>query len=526
MIRARCSGYGERMIARGLALALLAGLLIASPAGASSRHGAPSPGADGIGDRLFPQLGNGGYDAKHYDLAFTYGSSVPQQQVAGKETIQARSTQSLSRFDLDFAGDSVESVRVDGRDAGFAVAGEELVITPQHAIKRGARFKVSVRFFSGPFTPAPDDDLPFGWFTTVDGSVTAGQPDRSHTIYPVNDHPADKASYTIRLDVPEGVTAVANGELRSTSTAGGRTRSVYQMSEPMASELIQLAVGSLDVIQRGFVDGVRVRDVAPSALAPQREGALSHTPDHLRWMTERVGRYPFDSYGVLAADQNFGYALETQTLSLHPAFFFAPGVPLSANQPIMVHELAHQWFGDSVAPEQWSDVWLNEGHATWYEWLYGAEFFLADQPGYDFVPRIQEAYSHGDQWRKLYGPVAQPSSNQLFDLFSPNVYDGGAVALYALRQVIGESAFAKLERRWAQQNAGRSVGTADFIALASSVAGRDLGPFLRNWLYGTKTPAMPGHPDWTVLPADTPLSAAKAASSSAARAIERTLRKR
>ena len=92
--------------------------------------------------------------------------------------------------------------------------------------------------------------------------------------------------------------------------------------------------------------------------------------------------------------------------------------------------------------------------------------------------------------------------------------------------MIGESAFAKLERRWAQQNAGRSVGTADFIALASSVAGRDLGPFLRNWLYGTKTPAMPGHPDWTVLPADTPLSAAKAASSSAARAIERTLRKR
>ena len=513
------------MTARCLVLALLTALLATSPALAAPRDSAGSPGAEGIGDRLFPQLGNGGYDAKHYDLAFTYSSSAPEQDVAGKVTMLARSTQSLSSFDLDFAGDSVAAVRVDGRSADFARAGQELVITPRHAIKRGAKFTVSVRFISGPFTPAPENDLPFGWFTTQDGSVTAGQPDQSHTIYPVNDHPADKASYTISLDVPAGVDAVANGELRSSSTRGGRTRSVYEMKEPMASELIQVTVGQLDVIQRGFVDGVRVRDVAPSALAPQLEAALSHTPDHLRWMIDQVGRYPFGSYGVLAADQNFGYALETQTLSLHPAFFFDPEVPLSANQPIMVHELAHQWFGDSVAPDQWSDVWLNEGHATWYEWLYGAEFFLADEPGYDFVPRVQEAYSHGDQWRKLYGPVAQPISNNLFDLFSPNVYDGGAVVLYALRQVIGERAFVTLERRWAQQNAGRSVGTEDFIALASRVAGRDLRPFLRAWLYGTKTPAMPGHPDWTVLPADTPLAAARAARASSARALELGLRK-
>ena len=157
---------------------------------------------------------------------FTYASSAPQQQVAGKETILARSTQSLSRFDLDFAGDSVESVRVDGRDAGFAIAGEELVITPQRAIKRGTKFKVSVRFVSGPFTPAPDDDLPFGWFTTADGSVTAGQPDRSHTIYPVNDHPADKASYTIRLDVPEGVRRWRTASCaRRPPPEGGRARS-------------------------------------------------------------------------------------------------------------------------------------------------------------------------------------------------------------------------------------------------------------------------------------------------------------
>ena len=513
------------MGARLLALAPLVVLAMVAPAGADPRHPAPAPGAEGIGDRLFPQLGNGGYDAKHYDLALDYPSSAPEQDVAGKVTMFARATQSLSRFDLDFQGDSVDGVWVNGRPAAYSLAGAELVITPRHPIHQGRKFRVSVRFVSGPYTPAPDDDVPFGWFTTLDGSVTAGQPDQAHTIYPVNDHPADKASYTIRLDVPEGVTAVANGELRWSSTRDGRTRSVYVMKEPMASELTEVAVGRLDVIQRGFVDGVRVRDVAPTALAPQLEGALSRTPNHLRWMTNLVGPYPFDSYGVLAADQNFGYALETQTLSLHPAFFFAPEVPLASNEPIMVHELAHQWFGDSLAPEQWSDVWLNEGHATWYEWLYGYEFFLPERPDYDFVPRVREAYSHGDQWRKLYGPVARPSSNELFDLFSPNVYDGGAVVLYALRQVIGDSAFAELERRWAQKYAGASVGTDDFIALASRVAGRDLGPFLRDWLYGTTTPAMPGHPDWTVLPADTPLPTATAARAGGARGFERTMRK-
>ena len=512
------------MTAARVAVVLFALAVVASPVSAASRHPGGTPGAAGIGDRLFPQLGNGGYDARHYDLAFTYASSAPEQDVAGKVTMSARATQSLSSFNLDFQGDSVSGVWVNGRRADWTLDGAELVITPRHSLREGKRFKVSVRFVSGPF--APVDDLPFGWFTTVDGSVTAGQPDQAHTIYPVNDHPADMASYTIRFDVPEGVTAVANGELRWSSTRGGRSRSVYVMEEPMASELIQLAVGGLDVVERGYSRGVRLRDVVPSARAAALEPQLTGTPRHMDWLVERVGPYPFDSYGVLAADRDFGYALETQTLSLHPVFVFLPDYPEQFREPLMVHELAHQWFGDSVAPSEWSDLWLNEGHATWYEWLYGAEFFLAAQPDYDFVPRVQTAYSHGDQWRALYGPVALPSSNELFDLFSPNVYDGGAVVLYALRQLIGERAFAELERRWARQNAGRSVGTGDFIALASRVAGRDLGPFLRDWLYGTKTPAMPGHPDWSVLPADTPLPIAKAAGGSAAHTFERTLRKR
>ena len=501
-----------------VAIALTAGLIFCAPAAAAPAR----PGAPGIGDRLFPTLGNGGYDARHYNLDLTYPTAEPHQTVTGEVTMTARATQTLSSFNLDFADGTVSDVHVDRRDADFALGDGELVVTPARALNKGRTFRVKVDFTAGPDVPV--DTLPFGWFTTVDGSVTAGQPDLGHTIYPVNDHPADKATYPITVDVPAGVTGGASGVLRSHRPAPGRSVSVYEMDEPMASELTQVAVGDLRVIERGRTRGVDIRDVAAEACADTSEGLLSKTPAHMQWMTDRAGRYPFDNYGVLAANQVFGYALETQTLSLHPCFLFNPAQfpDVQTAETIMVHELAHQWYGDSVAPETWSDLWLNEGHATWYEWTYGDEVFGGD---FELVARIHGAYEQGDQWRAQYGPVAMPASNELFELFSPNVYDGGAVVLYALRQVIGERAFARLEEEWAQRNKGESVGTEDFIALASKVARRNLGPFLRDWLYGTETPPMPGHPDWETLPVGDAAPAASVAKNQALR-IERSILKR
>jgi aminopeptidase N len=446
-----------------------------------------------------------------------YPTSVPEQTVDGKVTMLARATQSLSRFNLDFAGDSVESVRVNGSRANWTRAGEELVITPRRPIRDHRRFVARVEFTSGPYTPTPEQEgLPFGWFTTLDGSVTAGQPDRSHEIYPVNDHPADKATYSFRLNVPQGVAAFANGVRLWSRSRGGRTVSYYLMRQPMASELIQLAVGDLVEIGRGRSSGVPLRDVVARPCVGPSEPLLARTPVHMDWMTDRAGRYPFDLYGVLAANQEFFYALETQTLSLHPCFLLDPAQYPNQQvaETILVHELAHQWYGDSVAPETWSDLWLGEGHATWYEWTYGDEFFGGP---FELVQRIRTAYEQGDIWRAQYGPVAMPVSNELFELFSPNVYDGGAVVLYALRQVIGDRTFGRLERLWAQRYEGKSVATEDFIALASRVSGRNLGPFLRDWLYGTETPPMPGHPDWQPLP----VASTARSSGSGALALER-----
>jgi aminopeptidase N len=466
-------------------------------------HSAPRPGASGIGDRLYPTLGNGGYDALHYDLDLRYATSAPDQGIDGTVTMRARATQSLSRFDLDFSGQSVGSVTVNGRPAQLDWSGEELVITPKHPIRNHSLFWVRVKHFRAePSEPVPGEFLSAAFFTSPDGSATAGQPNMMHSIYPSNDHPRDKASFSFRFDVPAGITAVANGVLVAEKRRGDRATWVYVQRQPMATELTQLVVGAFGVVPRGRVDGVAVRDVVPTRMATDFDDSLPVEREHLRWLRERVGRYPFDVYGSLVMDSEIGFALETQTLSLYPAFLFQE-LPRGIWDPVMLHEAAHQWFGDSVAPWEWSDVWLNEGHASWYEYTYAEEHgFLADDAGFATLEELmRDAYSQGDAFRRDFGPVARPLSGDVDDLFSAQVYLGGALVLYALRQKVGQSTFERIERAWVHHYRGRSASTWDFIRLASAVSGQDLRDFLTAWLYDTTTPPMPGHPDWTVAPA-------------------------
>jgi aminopeptidase N len=497
------------------AATLTAALLLAFPAlAAAGGGGAPSPGAAGIGDRLFPELGNGGYDVLHYDVALRYPTAAPSTPVTGTVTIDARATRSLSSFDLDFAGDSHGAVAVNGRPAAVTVSGEDLVVTPKEPIAKGSAFRVVVAGYGAtPTAVNPEDDASTAFFYTRDGSATAAQPNFAHRFLPSNDHPRDKASFTFHLDVPQGVTAVANGWLTSRNASAGRVVWNYEQPEPMATELIQLAVGDFAVTVRGKSAGVLVRDVTPRRLTAQLDPALSTVLGHLPWLQERVGDYPFGLYGSLVVD-DIPFALETQTISIYGLGWFTE-LPQGVWEPTMVHELAHQWFGDSVAPYEWSDVWLNEGHATWYEVVYAAEHGqLAEDTagqfndaGYpDLESYFRAVYAAGDTYRAQFGPVAVPPDGTLGGLFNSNVYAGGALVLYALRQTIGPQAFAALERSWAARYRNGVASTADFIALASEVAHRDLSGFLRRWLYGDTTPPMPGHPDWTVdpVPAEVP----------------------
>jgi aminopeptidase N len=499
----------SRNINRGAAIATvpLVALSLAQSSTAAAGDAEPTPGSAGIGDRLFSTLGNGGYDVQSYDLKFVHPAKDPAQPVTGSVTITARATQALSRFNLDFGGDAAGTAAVDGRAASMTVRGEELEVTPRRAIAKGATFVVTVKGFTAtPVRPAPDpdgDDRNQGGFGyTDDGTFLNGEPDKIHDLFPGSDHPADKASYRFAVDVPQGWTAATSGvPVGRPTTSKGRTLWRYAQREPMAMYAMQYAAGSYQVVDRGTVDGVRVRDVVPRRLARELEPQLATVTDQLDWMRDQVGAYPFPRYGSLVVEDDLRFALETQTLSLYSTYFFDEETPAYDRYPIMLHELSHQWFGDDVSPKTWSDLWLSEGHATFYQQSFSAERGYLQELGWtDLEAYWRAVYELSDQIRAASGPVARPDSSAQDVLFGLNTYYGGALALYALQQEIGEQRFEQLERQWVARGSGESKTTDDYIALASTVAGRDLEPFLEAWLYSTRTPAMPGHPDWKVEP--------------------------
>jgi aminopeptidase N len=445
----------------------------------------------GVGDRLFPYLGNPGYDVASYDLAFTYSGSntKPLQAVT---TIDGWTTTALDRINLDFAHGKVESVEVDGEPAAFASAGEDLVITPEDPLPQGDWMRITVRHTSDPVSAEGREG---GWVRTADGLAMANQADAAHLVFPSNDHPSDKAMFTIRVTAPNEYTAVANGLPVGVDKVGPTTTWAYRTRHPMATELAQVSIGRSTVLHREGPHGLPLRDVVPTKDRDLLEPWLKKTPEQITWMERKVGPYPFETYGMLMADATTGFELETQTLSLFERGLFAePAYPKWYIESIMVHELAHQWFGNSVSPRTWSDLWLNEGHATWYEALYAEE-----KAGRTLEARMKAAYGASDRWRAAGGPPAAPKPpepGQKIGIFRANVYDGAALVLYALRQEIGKRAFEQLERVWVRDHRDSTATTADFERLAAQISGRDLGAFFKDWLYGEKTPPMPGHPEW------------------------------
>ncbi|MEU0157549.1 M1 family metallopeptidase [Streptomyces sp. NPDC006261] len=459
----------------------------------------PAPEPLGIGDRLFPELGNPGYDVLTYDLSFTYhGSNSKPLDAVTK--IRARTTAPLERINLDFARGTVQGVEVNGQAADFGSKNEDLVVQAPRRLPEGVPLNITVRHTSDPSGTSGNG----GWIRTADGLAMANQADAAHRVFPSNDHPSDKAHFTFRVTAPKDLTAVANGLPAGHTRNGATTTWTYRTQHPMATELAQVSIGRSAVHHHTGPHGLPLRDVVPAADREKLEPWLKKTPAQLEWMERRVGRYPFETYGVLVADSRIGFALETQTLSLFGrSLFTEPAYPEWYVDSVMVHELAHQWFGNSVSPASWSDLWLNEGHASWYEGLYAEE-----NGGATLERRMREAYKLSDGWRANGGPPAHPdgpAEGEKLSLFRPVVYDGSALVLYALRQEIGAAAFDRLQRAWVRIHRNGTATTADFTRLASGIAGRDLTAFFEDWLYGKKTPAMPGHPDWRAAePAATP----------------------
>jgi aminopeptidase N len=441
------------------------------------------PGAPGLGDSLYPNFGNGGYDVQHYtlDLSITPASG----NIDGITTIDARATQDLSSFNLDLIGLQVESTIVNGAGATFTRNGQELTITPDHPIANQSLFSVMVGYSGIPEAmESVAIALPTGWIrygrtTPCPCSFVVSEPDGAANFYPVNDHPLDKATYSLRVTVPKPYEVAANGVLMGISDNGDTTTTHTEVTAPMASYLTTINISQFDKATEAGTHGVPIRNYFEVGLNPAYAALFAQQDEMIGYFESLFGSYPFDVYGALVLNNDFNSALEDQTLSVFGKNTLDP----SGDNLAIPHELAHQWFGDSVSLSDWSDIWLNEGFATYAEGLW-----IEHESGRQALDAwARDLYQQLDPERSLPPPMTPPAD----DLFNISVYLRGGLTLHALRLHVGDSAFFQILQQWYTQHRDGSVTTAELIALANHISGEDLSGLFHDWLYAQPLPPFP-----------------------------------
>ena len=457
-----------RSISRVTIATVLALAACAAPATAASTIGAP-----GVGDPFFPFAGNGGIDVRDYSLRLAYEPST--RRLEGLARLSIVATQDLSRFDLDLRGFQLGTVTVDGAPAAVVRDGQELVITPAATIRQGRAFTVVVPYSGKPETVIDPDGSSEGWVCTADGAVVVNEPQGSPGWYPANDTPRDKATYTVRMTIPQGLTAVGNGSLESQTSSAGKTTFVWRERFPMAPYLTTITLGRVNVTTGKTPDGIPTSVAIDPKLASSASSTMRKLPEMVGFLEDIYGSYPFETVGGIVDDApELGYSLETQT---KPVFDTSP------DELTLLHELAHMWYGDAVTLRQWPDIWLHEGFATWSEWIWTER-----QGGKTAAQRFKQlAGTPAKQTSFWNPPPGDPGSPA--DMFDGTIYDRGGMTLEALRERIGDARFFTVMRRWYSEHRYGNASTPEFIALAEQVGRQDLGAFFDMWLYQPGKPA-------------------------------------
>jgi aminopeptidase N len=442
------------VLAMALGVALLTG---ATAAAARAPEKSTEP--------FFPRSGNRGYDVKHYDVSLGYQPRSGELTV--RDAIEARATGGLTRFSLDLDGLKVTSAGVDGEPAKFGRGKGKVKVVPARPIAKGEAFTVLLRYQGLPRKVTDPDGSTEGWYRTSDGAVAVGEPIGTAAWLACNNAPRDKASFDIQITVPAGVKAVFNGRLVGRERVDRRVRFSWSEPAPMASYLALVDIGTGKLVH-GEVGRLPTWTLVDPRLVKRSRAAVDSLPQIIRWEEHLYGPYPFTAAGSVVDVADLQYALETQS---RPIYAFAP------DRTTVVHETAHQWFGDSVGLERWPNIWLNEGFATWTQW-YFAERHGGPSAQDVFARLYRKPASKTGFWNP---PSGHPGRAK--NLFAVSTYVRGAMTLQALRNIIGTQALIHTLRAWAIDHRHAHGDIEEFIALAERISGKHLHGFFDRWLF-------------------------------------------
>lgn len=445
----------------------------------------PTPGALSLGDPYYPNDGNDGYRVDNYSLDLTYTPGA--DQLAGTATITADATQDLSAFSFDFALPA-SGATVNGAPARIAAANNKLTITPATAIGNGQRMVVTVTYAGVPSSVRLGGEQV--WFKLKNGSGagSVAEPYYASAWYPCNDEPSQKATFDVAMSVPDGTSAISNGALVSSDSANGRTVWRWHLAQPTTTYGTMIAIGKFTVQNTLTPDGkpfIRAYDQGLSATELKNAQAdIERTPEIVAWEQSMYGPYPFDVLGGVAIDTKPSQddAEEYQSRPVYSDNFGSDDIT------DVVHENSHEWFGDAVSPRTWRDIWLNEGFANYTEWLWDehtGKATAAQDADKDYA-----GYSASNKFWQI-----KPADPGAKNLLADPVYERGAMTLQALRSTVGDAVFFQILQHRVADNLYGSESTAEFIALAEKISGRNLDALFNTWLFTTgRPPNPPSHP--------------------------------
>ena len=429
------------------------------------------------GNPYTPQSGDVSIRVERYELALKY--RMQNNRLSGTATLSIRTAVPLTAFSLDLVGLRVSKVTVRGdKQARFKQSDRKLKVTLSKRVEVGDEIALEVVYEGAP-RPRRSRWGVIGWEELEDGIIVASQPTGAPTWFPCNDHPGDKASYRIQVSVDSNYDVVATGSLTSKRASGGLTTWVYEEAAPTARYLVTLQIGRY---QREDVQlaGVAGHLHYPHSLARRVGTDLADLAKMMGTFELTFGPYPFDTYAVIVTADDLEIPLEAQGM----AIFGANQIDGARGQERLVaHELAHQWFGNSVGVAGWQHIWLNEGFACYAEWIW------SEASGAESADELARHY-----WRSLSRLpqdllLGDPGAADMFD---DRVYKRGALTLHALRLTIGDSAFFEILTSWTQKKRSSVASTAEFLEHAAAVVpAAPLHELFDAWLYQLALPELP-----------------------------------
>ncbi|WP_330228064.1 M1 family metallopeptidase [Nocardia sp. NBC_00508] len=432
-------------------------------------------------DEYLPQNGNRGYRVSRYELELAY--RVAGNRLTGRATITAVTTAMQPRFALDLAQAlTVSKVFVNGTKAAkYTHQHGKLVITPQQRIPAGGVLSVVVQYGGIP-KPVRGPWGEVGWEELTEGALVASQPNGAASWFPCDDHPSSKASYRISITTDSPYYAQANGTLLRKQTKASQTTWVYEQAEPMPSYLATIQIGHYRKHRIGSAHSpVPMQAVIPPRLRANFDHDFARQPAMLEVFTEKFGPYPLEGYTVVVTDDELEIPIEAQGISIFGANHCDGR---RGAERLIAHELAHQWFGNSLTIRQWRDIWLHEGFACYAEWIW------SEAAGGPTADQLARAARHNLSRQPQDIIVGDPGPRRMFD---DRVYKRGALALHALRLELGDSTFFNLLREWTIRYRHSSVTTEEFTDLAGHYSLVPLRPLWDSWLLAEPLPQLPPH---------------------------------